>query len=367
MYYKACRLTPKSAQAGARCGICQTGLKLALDLDPDVVQEDPSAEGEGGNESLPNPKTIFLEDQSESIIVKNDSPDLGFSAGINPYRGCEHGCAYCYARPYHEYLGFSAGLDFETKIMVKRRAAELLRQELSRPKYVQQMLAMSGVTDCYQPAERKFRITRACLEVLADFRNPVSLITKNFLITRDIDVLKELAAFDAVHATISITTLNAELAAKMEPRASRPAHRLRAVELLAQAGIPVGVNVAPIIPGLNDREIPAVLEAAKAAGACDAGYTMLRLPYGVKDVFTEWLKLNFPEKLERILGTVREVRGGKLNSGDFGTRMRGEGIYADQISQMFHVFRERLGFEGSRELRTEHFRRPGDTQMMLGV
>jgi DNA repair photolyase len=338
--------------------------KLALDLDPDVVQDDPSLEGE----VLPNPKTTFYEDQSESIIVKNDSPDIGFNAGINPYRGCEHGCAYCYARPYHEYLGFSAGLEFETKIMVKRRAAELLRRELARPKYVPQVLAMSGVTDCYQPAERHFRITRSCLEVLAEFRNPVGIITKNFLVTRDIDVLKELAAFDAVHVTISITTLNADLAAKMEPRASRPAHRLRAVEMLARAGVQVGVNVAPIIPGLNDREIPAVLEAAKAAGACDAGYTLLRLPYGVKDVFSEWLKLHFPEKLDRILGTIREVRGGKLYVSDFGTRMRGEGPYAEQVGQMFHVFRERLGFGArNRELRTEHFRRPGEQQLSLGL
>jgi DNA repair photolyase len=338
--------------------------KLAMDLDPDVVQADPDAAGE----ALPNPKTTFLDDQSESIIVKNESPDVGFSAGINAYRGCEHGCAYCYARPYHEYLGFSAGLDFETKIMVKRRAAELLRKELSKPKYEPQVLGMSGVTDCYQPAERHFRITRSVLEVLAEFRNPVSLITKNFLITRDIDILKELAAYDAVHAYISITTLNADLAAKMEPRASSPSHRLRAIEMLAKAGIPIGVMVAPIIPGLNDREMPAVLEAAKKAGACEAGYTMLRLPYGVKDVFTEWLKTNFPERLDRILGTVREVRGGKLNVSDFKTRMRGEGPYADQINQMFHVFRERLGYNARmRELRTEHFRRPGDTQLTLGV
>jgi DNA repair photolyase len=338
--------------------------KLALDLDPDVVQHDPSAEGE----ALPNPKTTFLDDQSETIIVKNDSPDVGFSAGLNPYRGCEHGCAYCYARPSHEYLGFSAGLEFETKIMVKRRAAELLRQELSKPKYEPQPLHMSGVTDCYQPAERHFRITRSCLEVLAQFRNPVSLITKNFLITRDLDLLKELASFNAVQVFISITTLDADLAAKMEPRASRPAHRLRAVEMLARAGVPVGVMVAPIVPGLNDREIPAVLEEAKKAGASSAGYTMLRLPYGVKDVFQEWLKLHFPERLERILGTVREVRGGKLNVSDFATRMRGEGPYAEQVGQMFHVFRERLGFDARmRPLRTEHFRRPGDTQLSLGM
>jgi len=338
--------------------------KLALSLDPDVVQDDPGLEGE----AQPNPKTIFLEDHSESIIVKNDSPDVGFSAGINPYRGCEHGCAYCYARPYHEYLGFSAGLEFETKIMVKRRAAELLRRELSKPKYEPQVLGLSGVTDCYQPAERQFRITRSCLEVLAEFRNPVSIITKNFLVTRDFDVLKELAACDAAHVFISITTLNAELAAKMEPRASRPAHRLRAVEMLAKAGVPVGVMVAPVIPGLNDREIPSVLEAAKSAGASEAGYTLLRLPHGVKDVFTEWLKLHFPEKLDRILGTIREVRGGKLNVSDFGTRMRGEGPYAEQIAQMFHVFRERLGFGARvRPLSTEYFRRPGEQQLSLGI
>jgi len=338
--------------------------KLVLDLDPDVVQNDPSAEGE----AQPNPKTIFLEDQSETIITRNDSPDVGFSAGLNPYRGCEHGCAYCYARPYHEYLGFSAGLDFETKIMVKRRAAELLHKELSSRKYQPVVLGMSGVTDCYQPAERHFRITRSCLEVLAEFRHPVSIITKNFLVTRDLDLLKELAKFDAVHVFISITTLNADLAAKMEPRASRPTHRLRAIEMLAKAGVPVGVMVAPIIPGLNDREIPSVLEAAKDAGAIEAGYTMLRLPHGVKDVFQEWLKLNFPKKLDRILGTVREVRGGKLNVSDFGTRMRGEGPYAEQVHQMFHVFRERLGFGARmRGLRTEHFRRPGEMQMTLGV
>jgi DNA repair photolyase len=334
---------------------------LALDLDPDVVQGNPE------DEALPNPKTHFLDDTTESIIVRNDSPDIGFGASLNPYRGCEHGCAYCYARPTHEYLGFSAGLEFETKIMVKRRAPELLRRELSAAKWQPQPLAMSGVTDCYQPAERHFRITRGCLEVLAEFRNPVSIITKNFLVTRDLDVLKRLAAFDAVHVFISITTLNADLAARMEPRASGPAHRLRAIEMLAKAGVPVGVLVAPIIPGLNDREIPAVLEGARGAGATSAGYTMLRLPHGVKDVFAEWLKEHFPERLDRILGTVRSVRNGKLNVSDFGSRMRGEGPYAEQVAQMFHVFRERLGYGHMRDLRTEHFQRPGATQLTLGV
>ena len=334
---------------------------LSIDLDPDVVQGNPE------DEALPNPKTLFLDDSSESIIVKNDSPDIGFGASLNPYRGCEHGCAYCYARPTHEYLGFSAGLEFETKIMVKRRAPELLRRELSSKKWEPQVLAMSGVTDCYQPAERHFRITRGCLEVLAEFRNPVSIITKNFLVTRDLDVLKELANFDAVNVFVSITTLNRDLAAKMEPRASTPAHRLRTIEMLAKAGIPVGVLVAPIVPGLNDREIPAVLEGAKSAGASSAGYTMLRLPYGVKDVFQDWLKEHFPERLERILGTVRSVRNGKLNVSDFDSRMRGEGPYAEQVRQMFHVFRERLGFGGMRDLRTEHFQRPGATQLTLGM
>jgi DNA repair photolyase len=364
MYYIPVQLHSKSRTGrGAARDLPNRFEKLALDLDPDVVQDDPSDDGE----ARPDPKTVFLEDQSETIISRNDSPDIGFSAGINPYRGCEHGCAYCYARPYHEYLGFSAGLEFETKIVVKRRAAELLRRELSRPKYQPQPLAMSGVTDCYQPAERHFRITRSCLEVLAEFRHPVSIITKNFLVTRDLDLLKELAALDAAQVFISITTLNADLAAKMEPRASRPAHRLRAVEMLARAGVPVGVLVAPIVPGLNDREIPAVLEAAKAAGASTAGFTILRLPHGVKDVFQEWLKLNFPEKLDRILAGVRAVRGGKLNVSEFGSRMSGEGNYAEQIHQMFHVFRERLGFGKMRELRTEHFRRPGEVQLSLGV
>jgi DNA repair photolyase len=252
--------------------------------------------------------------------------------------------------------------------MVKRRAPQLLRAELSSPKWEPQPLGLSGVTDCYQPAERHFRITRGCLEVLAEFRNPVSIVTKNFLVTRDVDLLRELAQFNAVQVFISITTLNTGLAAKMEPRASRPSHRLRAIETLARAGVPVNVLVAPIIPGLNDREIPSVLEAAKAAGAHSAGYTLLRLPYGVKDVFQDWLKVHFPEKLDRIIGSIRDHRGGRLNSSEFGARMRGEGAQAEQIHQMFHVFRERLGFTPrGMELSTEHFRRPGGQQLSLGL
>lgn len=334
------------------------------DLDPDVVQDDPEAFFDG---PAPSPKTLFIDDKSETIISKNESPDLGFSAGLNPYRGCEHGCSYCYARPYHEYLGFFAGLDFETKIMVKRRAPELLRAELADRRWQPQPLAMSGVTDCYQPAERHFRITRGCLEVLAEFRHPVGIITKNFLVTRDIDVLKELARYEAVRVTLSITTLDARLAAKMEPRASSPTHRLKAIQMLAKAGIPVGVSVAPVIPGLNEREIPAILEAARRAGATSAHYTLLRLPHGVKDIFQEWLRLHFPEKVDRVLDGVRAVRGGQLNVGKFGARMTGEGPIAEHINSLFHMFKERLGYGKSLPLQSAHFRRPGGTQLSLGL
>src|ERR1700712_690532 len=232
----------------------------------DRIQVEPDAEwldaefAETG--SIPHPRTQFFHDATESILVKNDSPDLGRGWGLNPYRGCEHGCAYCYARPYHDYLGWSGGMEFETKIMVKLRAPELLRAELSSPKWKPESIGLSGVTDCYQPAERKFRLTRACLEVMAEFRQPVGIITKNFLVTRDRDLLAELARHNCVHVTITITTLDAELAGKLEPRAARPEHRLQAIRLLRAAGVPVGVNVAPIIPGLTDHEISAILEAS---------------------------------------------------------------------------------------------------------
>jgi DNA repair photolyase len=349
------------AGRGAVCDIPNRFEKQALDLDPDVVQPDPTDE----HEIALNPKTTFLDDLTQSIITSNDSPDIRFDLSINPYRGCEHGCAYCYARPYHEYLGFSPGLEFETKIMVKRHAAELLRAELSKPKYVPKVLSMSGVTDCYQPAERRFKITRSCLQVLAEFRHPVSIITKNFLVTRDIDIFKEMAAIETVQVNISLTTLDPKLAAKMEPRASLPGHRLRAIEMLAEAGVPVGVVTAPIIPGLNDKEIPALLKSARAAGASSAAYTVLRLPYGVKDVFADWLRLNYPEKLERILDSVREMRGGKLNVSEFGARMKGTGHQAEQIGQIHKVFRERLGFKSSAPLRLDQFRKCESNQMML--
>ncbi len=317
-------------------------------------------------EEDPAPKTQFLRDLSQTIITYNNSPDIPFNASINVFRGCEHGCSYCYARPTHEYLGFSAGLDFESRIMVKENAPELLRKELSSPKWKPQELAMSGVTDCYQPIERKLQLTRRCLAVLAEFRNPVSIITKNALVTRDLDLLKELAAHRAVHVNISITTRDADLARNLEPRAASPKGRLAAMETLAKAGVPVGVLVAPVIPAINDHEIPSVLAAAKAAGASWAYTEVLRLPLTVAPIFQQWLERHFPDRKEKVLGRIRAIRGGKLNDPRFGSRMRGEGIFADQISQMFHVARRKAGLpEDGPELSVASFRRPRGPQMVF--
>lgn len=311
-------------------------------------------------------KTQLLTDDSQSIITFNKSPDLSYDASLNPYRGCEHGCSYCYARPYHEFLGFNSGLDFETKIVVKPNAATLLRKELARVSWKPTPLALSGVTDCYQPVEKKLRITRGCLEVLAECRQPVGLITKNALITRDADVIEQLARHSAVAVYITLTTLDRELAAKLEPRASSPRQRLEAVKELSGRGIPVTVLVAPVIPGLNDHEIPLLLEAAKEAGATAANYSMLRLPHGVKAVFTAWLQKHLPERADKILGRVRDMRGGELNESAFGQRLRGSGIWAEQVRQLFRVSRERqkLAARGP-ELSIEHFRRPLGEQMEL--
>ncbi len=315
----------------------------------------------------PSPKTQFLDDLSQTIITYNNSPDVPFNASLNVYRGCEHGCSYCFARNTHEYLGFSAGLDFETKIMVKQRAPELLRKELSSPKWQPQILAMSGVTDCYQPVERRLQLTRQCLAVLAEFRNPVGIVTKNHLVARDIDHLRELAAHNAVAVNVSINSLNRELARRLEPRASLPNQRLAAVEALAKAGIPVGIICAPIIPALNDHEIPAVLAAAKSAGAQWAGKVILRLPLTVAPIFEEWLEHNFPEKKEKVLSRIRAIRGGKLNDARFGSRMRGEGIFAEQIAQLFEVAYRKAGFgDHHPALTTANFRRPQGPQLELG-
>jgi DNA repair photolyase len=314
------------------------------------------------------PKTQFLRDLSQSIISYNHSPDLPFKASLNPYRGCEHGCSYCYARNTHEYLGFSAGLDFETKIVVKEDAPELLRRELSSRKWQPQPLAMSGVTDCYQPVERRLELTRRCLAVLAGFRNPVSITTKNYLVTRDIDLLCELAAHRAVAVHLSINSLDRELARRLEPRAASPIQRLAAIEALSKAGVPVGVLVAPVIPALNDHEIPSVLAAAKAAGAGWAFTEILRLPLTVAPIFEEWLTQHVPEKKDRVLARIRAMRGGKLNDARFGSRMRGEGVFADQISQIFHVARRKAGLpEDGPELSVRAFLKPEGLQLGLGL
>ena len=314
------------------------------------------------------PQTRFFRDATQSIITYNDSPDIPFDASLNLYRGCEHGCSYCYARPTHEYLGFSAGLDFETKIMVKEQAPILLRRELASPRWKPQVIALSGVTDCYQPIERKLELTRRCLQVLAEFRNPVGLVTKNRLVTRDIDVLSELARYRAVKVSLSINSLDSELARRLEPRASLPSARLAALAQLTQAGIPAGVMVAPVIPGLNDHEIPAVLRAARDAGAHWAGMEILRLPLTVAPVFLEWLERNEPQKQAKILARIRSIRGGKLNDPRFGIRMTGEGIHAEQISQMFEVARRRAGFdEDWPELSTAAFRRASGNQLELDI
>lgn len=310
----------------------------------------------------PAPTTRFFKDRSQTIISYNDSPDVGFSASVNPYRGCEHGCVYCYARPTHEYLGFSSGLDFESRILVKEDAPELLRAELLSPRWQPQVIAMSGVTDPYQPAERRFRLTRRCLEVLAAFRNPVAIISKNLLVRRDIDVLQELARDKTAAVLISVTTLRGDLQRTMEPRTADPAARLGTIEALAAAGIPVGVMVAPVIPGLTDREIPAILDAAAKAGARFAGCTPVRLPYAVKHLFEQWLEQHFPERKEKILNRIRAMRGGKLNDPNFGSRMRGEGTFAELIRDLFKKSCRKAGMERIPHLSTAAFRRPGETQ-----
>ena len=305
-----------------------------------------------------NPLTEYIDDSTRSIISTNRSPDLGFDASVNPYRGCEHGCVYCYARPSHEYLGFSSGLDFERKILVKRNAPELLRKALARPSWEPQVVAMSGVTDPYQPVERKLGITRGCLKVLQDFLNPVTIVTKNHLVTRDVDILRPLAEADCAHVTVSITTLRNDLQRVMEPRTTVPARRLAAVSELAEAGIPVGVFVAPVIPGLTDVEIPAILTEAARAGAGWASFIPLRLPGAVAEHFVDWLELHFPDRRNKVLARVREARGGKLNDSDFHTRFRARGEYAGQIRALFNATASRLGLDARPpRMSTENFRR----------
>jgi len=346
-----------------------TALNPANRFEPIAVTPDPDfgeLDEHGVPIERPHPRTQFFVDGTESLLNHYASPDIGPGWSLNAYRGCEHGCAYCFARPFHEYLGWSSGLDFETKILVKTRAPALLRAELGARQWRPEPIMMSGVTDCYQPAERQFRLTRQCLEVMAEFRQPVGIITKNFLVTRDVDLLAQMARHDCAAVNVSVTSLDADLASRLEPRAARPAHRLRAIRLLADAGVPVNVLVAPVIPGLTDHEIPAILDAAAAAGARRAGYVLLRLPYAVKDIFLQWLETELPSKKDRVLSRLRELRGGKLYDATFGQRMRGEGIFAEQIKQLFAVSARRAGLNRSEiKLSTAHFRRPGGTQLEL--
>jgi DNA repair photolyase len=313
-------------------------------------------------------RTEFFKDDSQSVISYNNSPDIGFDASLNPYRGCEHGCAYCYARPTHEYLGYSAGIDFESRILVKENAAKLLARELAKPSWKPQVLALSGVTDAYQPVERKLKITRSCLQVLSEFRNPVGIVTKNHLVTRDADYLKELAGVNAAAVAISITTLDSSLARILEPRASSPSQRLEAVTKLREAGIYVGVNVAPIIPGINEHEIPSITRAAAKAGAHFASYTIIRLPLTVAPVFVAWLDNHFPDRKEKVLNRIRSMRNGRLNDPDFGSRMRGEGAMSEEIRQIFQVSCRRADLNRDREeLNSKAFRRLSPNQMEFSL
>jgi DNA repair photolyase len=303
--------------------------------------------------------TVFLPDNAATIIRENDSPDIPFRYSMNPYRGCEHGCAYCYARPTHETLGMNAGLDFETKVLVKHDAAALLRKELNHSRWQCEPIMISGVTDCYQPAERQFKLTRSILEVLLEARQPACLITKNALILRDLDLLAAMAERNLVSVALSVTTLDAELARRLEPRTATPAARLRAIRELSAAGVPVRAMLAPLIPGLTDNEMPAILTAIKEAGARGAGFVMLRLPHAVAPIFTGWLKEHRPLAADRVEGLIRGMRGGQLYNAEWGQRMRGSGAYAAQIAQSFDVFVRKLGLDQPwEELDVSQFRPP---------
>ncbi|MBX3444287.1 MAG: PA0069 family radical SAM protein [Planctomyces sp.] len=299
-------------------------------------------------EELADVRTVYLPDDSRSVISENDSPDLPFRYSLNPYRGCQHGCAYCYARPTHEYLGLNAGLDFETRIFVKHQAPTLFREWMGRQGYQPACVMLSGVTDCYQPGERQFQVTRGCLQAALECRQPMAIVTKNALVTRDLDLLSEMASLGIVCVAISLTSQNPETTGVLEPRTSRPEARLRAIRELSAAGVPVRAMLAPIIPGLNDVEIPSLLEAAAEAGASTASWILLRLPLTVRPVFQEWLERTQSEAVrDRIAGLIQQTRGGRWNDSRFGSRFRGEGAIAEQIGRTFDVFARRLGLTRS--------------------
>ena len=325
-------------------------------------------DGWGGAEEGTPRRTIVAQDSSRTVIARNKSPDIPFDRSLNPYRGCEHGCFYCFARPTHAYLGMSPGLDFETRLMVKPDAPALLAAEFRRPGYRCAVLAMGTNTDPYQPIEERYGITRDVLKVLSAFNHPVGIVTKSARVTRDVNLLADLAGRGLAHVMVSVTTLDHRLARKMEPRASTPARRLEAIELLSRAGVPTGVMVAPVIPGLTDHELEPILEAAARAGARSAGYILLRLPLEISGLAREWLAENVPDRASRVLRLVREARGGKDYDATFGTRMRGSGPYADLLAQRFGKAARRFGLDRPlAPLRTDLFVRPRapDAQLAL--
>ena len=318
------------------------------------------------DDELPPLRTTLTRDATRTILARNTSPDVPFDRSINPYRGCEHGCIYCFARPTHAYLGLSPGLDFETKILFKPDAAKLLVAELAAPKYRPDVVAMGTNTDPYQPVERELKITRQILRVLSDFNNPVGIVTKNHMVTRDIDILADMAKRNLAEVFLSVTTLDKDLARTMEPRASAPHRRLDAIRSLADAGVPVGVMTAPMIPGLNDHEMEAILEAAAEAGATRAGFVVLRLPLEIKELFEEWLRQHRPDRAERVLSLIRQIRGGALYQSGFGLRMKGEGPIAELLSARFGAAVKRLGLNRIRyRLDTLRFRVPEEARTAL--
>jgi DNA repair photolyase len=319
-------------------------------------------------EELPPFKTFVQEERARKVITRNDSPDLGFDRSINPYRGCEHGCIYCYARPTHAYQGLSAGLDFETKLFVKPDAPELLARELAATGYQPKMIALGTNTDPYQPIERKWRVTRRILEVLRDANHPVGIVTKSALVTRDLDILSEMAAKGLSKVALSVTTLDSRLARAMEPRASTPARRLEAIRSLSNAGVPTAVMVAPIIPAINDSDIERILDAAAEAGAKEAGYVMLRLPLEIKDLFREWLREHFPNKYNHVISLVRDLHGGKDYDATFGKRQTGSGPYSWSVGRRFELACRRVGLNRRRSrLSTELFSPPAQKGNQLDL
>lgn len=358
----------------------EKGRGAPLNLEGRFAREARTREDDGWgilDEPLPPLETTVQADAARSIISRNESPDVGFSASVNPYRGCESGCVYCYARPTHAYLDLSPGIDFETKLFYKPNAAELLRAAFNKPGYEPTPIALGINTDGYQPIERKFGITRACLEVMREFRHPVAIVTKHALVTRDLDLLSDLARDDLVQVMFSVTSLDPEIKRTLEPRAAGPQARLRAMRMLAEAGVPTGVMVAPVIPAITDHELEHIVAAAADAGARSAGYVMLRLPYEVKHLFRAWLDAHYPQRAAHVMSLINQLRGGRDNDPRFGSRMRGEGPFADLVRMRFQAACRKHGLNrasrdnhGARtHLRTDLFRPPpqaGDQFALFG-